>query len=137
MQKISRFVSNYFQSGIGFKLSYDSTNATKWSYSSGNCGGSFTTPYGFLSSPSYPKYYPDNLDCIYTISQPMGANVDLKIRMFNLFKGGCASISQTSYSHDYLEIRSGSTNKSLLIGKFCGAISPFHIQVRDKNVWMR
>ena len=129
-------MSNYFLNGIGFKLSYESTYATQWSYSSGNCGGSFTTPYGFLSSPSYPKEYPDNLDCIYTISQPMAANIDLKIRMFDLFEGGCASTSRT-YKYDYLEIRGGLTNKSLLIGKFCGSIAPFHIQVKANNVWMK
>ena len=45
-----------------------------WSYMVDECGdGGYNSSYGgIITSPSYPGNYPNNADCIYTISQPTG-----------------------------------------------------------------
>ena len=73
-----RFFSNYFGSGQGFQLKYHELNGTPLTtYRIGACGGSFTTSKGILTSPSYPLNYPNDADCIYTVSQPNGTYVSI------------------------------------------------------------
>merc|ERR1711879_543538 len=80
-----RFFSNYYESGRGFQLRYESSNVSKWSYNFGACGGNFTTPQGIITSPSYPDNYPDNADCIYTISQPYGVTILLNFLSMDIW----------------------------------------------------
>ena len=48
------------------------------------CGGVFTESSGIIKSPSYPKNYPDNADCHYTISIPPGGKVQLNITSMDI-----------------------------------------------------
>ena len=102
-------------------------------YSPGLCGGDFTEANGHLSSPSYPKQYPHNEDCVYTISQPNGTYLLLTFLEFHLFEEDCGSW----YGYDYLEIRDGSSEESPLIGKFCGDKFPTFIQSTQSKIWLR
>ena len=76
---LHRFVSNYGENGKGFELKYESSGLSEWTHRFGVCGGSFTTPNGLLTSPSYPENYPDNADCIYTISGRNSTHVNMEI----------------------------------------------------------
>ena len=74
-----RFTSNIGASSeLGFEIQYESINGTpQMTYRIGECGGSFTTSKGILTSPSYPRYYPNDADCFYTVSQPNGTYVSI------------------------------------------------------------
>ena len=127
-----RFSSNYFDSGLGFELKYESSNVSQWSYNFGACGGSFITPQGILASPSYPDNYPGNADCTYTISQPNGNVILLNFLSMDImgFIGECEF-------DDYLEIRDGPSAHSPLLGKLCGSEIPAPIQSSQNQLWMK
>ena len=99
---------------------------------SAHCG-SFTAPNGILTSPSYPDNYPDNADCVYTISQPNGTVIILTFHSMEIESRGLSAICQ----NDYLEIRDGSSAGSPLLQKLCGFQIPAPIQSSQNQVWMK
>ena len=125
---IHRFQSNYFENGHGFHLRYESTYDSQWTYRTGECGGNFTTPNGFFTSPSYPHKYPDGVDCIYRISHPRETSFNLTILLLDLNPHRC---------YDYLEIRDGNSETSPRIDKFCGNKIPATIQATQNNVFIK
>ena len=128
---LRRFVSNFLKSGQGFKAQYSSTNVTyKMNYKFGECNSYFSASNGTITSPSYPYYYNgqgQDVDCVYTISQPSGTFVNLTIVVFDL----------TYSTFDYLEIRDGSSETSPYIGKFFGADIPTSIQSTQSLMWIK
>ena len=127
---------------MGFMLRYEFTNVSDRTFSIGACGGSFTTPNGVFSSPSYPGNYPNGADCIYTISQPSGTVIQLKSLDMDISQG--CNVIFHGYAHwieghccDYLEIRDGPSAYSRLIDKQCGNGTITSIQSTRNNLWMR
>ena len=111
--KFFRFFSNHIGFGHGFRVEYKTFHgAPQVTYSIGECGGNFTTPKGILTSPTYPGKYPDNSDCIYIISQPDGAYINISFLSMDIDCKGSPS--------DYIEIRDGDSGNSALMGIFCG-----------------
>ena len=133
---IYRLFSNSFGSGLGlgFQIEYQSTNVShsKWSYMVDECrgGGYFSTAGGIITSPSYPEYYPDSADCIYTISQPIGSVIMLNFLSMDIQ-------SHDSCNRDYLEIRDGPSGGSDLLDKLCGRATPDPIQSSQNQLWMK
>ena len=129
-------MSNYLKSGLGFQLRYQTTNeAPDVVYRMGElgeCGGTFTFPFGMVASPLYPNTYPDDVDCIYTIIQPNGTII--LMNFLNLDIGPEYSSDQCP---DYLEIRDGSSIAPLLIEKICGKDIPDPILSNNNQVWIR
>ena len=78
-------------------------------YTCGLCGGNFTTPKGILTSPSYPEIYPNNIDCVYTITQPTGTAIQLNINILN-----------TELDSDIIEIRDGPSEFSPFLAEISG-----------------
>ena len=151
-----RFMSNYFESGLGFKLRYESTStALMTTNQTGQCGGIFFTPNGTFTSPSYPDNYPNSAYCIYTISQPTGTVIllsilDMEIDAYEDYYDYYVDHEYYEHYHQYggvtciydsLEFRDGASEQSPLIDGYCGngtALSlPIHIQTRQNNVWIR
>ena len=58
-------------------------------YRIGECGGILTSPRGIISSPLYPDNYPDNAQCTYLISQPIGKKILINFQSFDI-ETGCA-----------------------------------------------
>ena len=98
-------------------------------YRIGECGGNFTTPNGVLTSPAYPDNYPNNADCVYTISHPNDIVV-LTFHSMDIY-------SSYSCSFHYLEIRDGSSDASPLLAKLCGNNIPAPIQSTQNQVWIK
>ena len=121
-----RFKSNHFANGLGFSLRYGPTNTSQWSYSMGACGGSFSTQNGIFTSPLYPKDYPIQADCIYTISQTNGNVISLNFLVMD-----------TEACCDYLEIRDGPSKAAPLLAKLGGSVIPSPIQSNRHEVWMK
>ena len=106
------------------------TTTTTTTSSSATCGGSYGSLSGAIESPSYPNPYPDNADCIYTISLPTGTVIGLSTEVFNV-----EYVSDCRY--DSLEIRDGGSEYSPSLGKFCGTDLPSSIQSTQNHMWMR
>ena len=107
-------------------------------YTSGKCGGNFTSLYDVFTSPSYPDVYPNSADCVYTISTPSDTYIILTFRVIDI-NADC---------NDYLEIRDGSSIESLLLtsaeshliketGKLCGSNIPAPIQSTRNQMLIR
>ena len=144
MYFIRRFTSNYYEGGLGFKITYESTTVVpQMTYRIGECGGSFTTPNGILTSPLYPDYYPKDADCVYTISQSNSTYLTLTIHEFELYDLYEQTMGQLGTEgldcHDYLELREGNSAESPLIGKLCAADKniPTFIPSSQSKIWMR
>ena len=126
-----RFISNFFDNGLGFQIKYESTNvAPEKTYRMGACGGNFSTPHGIFTSPSYPNNYPNMADCIYTISQPTGTAIVLTFITMDIE-------SQSTCNWDYFEIRDGSSDDSPVLNKLCGNDISAPIQSSQNQVWMK
>ena len=125
-----RFSTNFLATGAGFKMRYERKNASIWSFSRGACGGAFNTPNGLLNSPSFPKSYPGNADCIYTISNPNGTPITLKFLNMDIE-------DHSSCRWDYLEIRNGGSEDSPLLGKLCGNEIPAPIHSTQGSIWIK
>ena len=91
----------------------------------GKCGGNFNSSSGILTSPSYPNKYPENADCVYTISQEMGSYIKL-----------VAMAMELENDVDCLEVRDGDSDEAPLLGKFCGKM-PSTISSTQNNMWLR
>ena len=50
----------------------------------GNCGGDIIAESGQLQSPNYPNIYPDDQDCTWTITVPIGFSVLLNFETFDV-----------------------------------------------------
>ncbi|XP_025082100.1 low-density lipoprotein receptor-related protein 8-like isoform X3 [Pomacea canaliculata] len=98
-----------------------------------DCGGNFTQPSGSISSPLYPRSYPDNQDCIYVIQAVAGHRVTLQFVVFKLEPGSTPSVCD----HDYVQIRDGDSVVSPSVGIYCN--STFRPKVRStRNVlWIK
>ena len=69
-----RFFSNYFESGMGFQIMYESSNVFQGMIDKfEECGGGYYSGNRTITSPNYPGNYPNDSECIYTIYQPVGS----------------------------------------------------------------
>ena len=92
-----------------------------------NCGGNYTHASGILSSPSYSNSYPQLANCIYLISQPNQAYVNISL------------ITMDIDCPDYIEMRDGNYEDSTLMGRFCGngCNVPAFMQTTQNHLWIR
>ena len=97
---------------------------------SGECGGKLTTSSGILTSPSYPQNYPENTDCVYTISQPIGTIIIMNLVSMDIEQSD-------SCNYDYIEIRNGLSEDSPVLQKLCGNEVPAPIQSVQNHMWMK
>ena len=82
---------------------------------------------GIFTSPAYPNKYPDNEDCIYTISQPRGTAIVLNFVKMDIE-------SHSIFSYDYLEIRDGPSDASPLLYKIIGSEYPASLQSSQNHM---
>ena len=120
---------------LGFQFEYESTNVSQWSYGSGACGGSFTTPNSILAFPSHQDNYPDNVNCIYTISQQ--TNTVILLNFLSMDIQICTHNWCDPCFFDYLEIRDGPSADSSLLERLCGSEIPAPIQSSQNHLWIR
>ncbi|XP_071156308.1 cubilin-like isoform X2 [Mytilus edulis] len=79
------------------------------------CGGEVTgNNHGMINSPGYPGNYPNNRNCVWRISVDPGNNIVFAFAFLNLE-------SHVNCSHDYLQIRDGSSDDSRLLGTYCNS----------------
>ncbi|KAG9466383.1 hypothetical protein GDO78_016714, partial [Eleutherodactylus coqui] len=102
-QLLVEFSSDSSVTGAGFKALYSTVI----------CGGTYFTPQRNVSSPNYPNNYGPNMNCIYTITGPVGKRVSLTFIEFHVeWYYGCMN--------DGLSITDGVNQQ----GPFCGEVAP-------------
>ncbi|XP_068094350.1 cubilin [Hyperolius riggenbachi] len=93
------------------------------------CNVAYTDATGVLTSPNYPNNYPNNRECIYTITTDMNSQIMLNFTSFALQ-------SSSSCTSDYVEIRNGGYEVSPLLGRFCREWPPLVISHSNK-LWVK
>ncbi|NXL62584.1 CDCP2 protein, partial [Chordeiles acutipennis] len=106
------FKSDFNIGGRGFKAHF---------YSAGECQEVFTTIKGNLSSPRYPNFYPNNLNCQWSIQLPMGYRV--KVFFLDMELEGRSSLT-SGCDYDHLSAFDGGTENGSLLGRWCGRETP-------------
>ena len=117
----------------------------------GTCGGTFSSPNGILTSPSYPNFYPNDARCTYIVSPQMGTYIHISITNMDIEY----TVNDYDYLNeyfdyhqfdgntcfDYLEIRNGNSQDSGLLGKYCGDSDvlslPITMQTTGEYLWLR
>ncbi|NXA48350.1 CDCP2 protein, partial [Nothocercus julius] len=102
------FKSDFNIGGRGFKAYF---------YSAGECQEVYTAIRGNFSSPQYPNFYPNNLQCQWTIQLPPGYRVkvfflDLELEGRSSLTGGC--------DYDRMAAFDGGAEGAPLLGERCG-----------------
>ncbi|KAJ3611231.1 hypothetical protein NHX12_021247, partial [Muraenolepis orangiensis] len=118
------FVSDHGFATEGFSSNYISINATT------DCGETFTSPAGSLSSPNYPNNYPNHRECAFKIVVEVNMQIMLNFTDFQL-EGSANCI------YDYVEIRDGGYETSPLIGKYCGNQGPPVLVSHSNRLWVK
>nr|XP_044991063.1 cubilin [Jaculus jaculus] len=108
-----RFKSNGALSRHGYKI--------VWTSSASGCGGTLFGASGLFTSPGYPKTYPNNTDCEWTLIAPAGRPVTIRFYFIVIDDpGNCI--------HNYLMLYNGPDANSPPYGPYCGEdsnIAPF------------
>ncbi|XP_075062159.1 ovochymase-1 [Mixophyes fleayi] len=86
-----------------------------------------TTDNGVISSPRYPKKYPNNLRCEWRIIAPLGSIIRLDIEYLNTEKDemGC---------QDSLLVYDGIGDGKILLGSLCGNMSSYAMKSKDPEM---
>ena len=82
------------------------------------CGKTYVGTSGVLKTPNYPQNYPDNAECTWKIIVPKDHTVRLFFLHFVLERS-------THCSSDYVKVFNGDSDKSTMLGIFCGGMKPF------------
>ncbi|XP_074049030.1 cubilin [Macrotis lagotis] len=110
----------------GFAVTYTSIEASK------ACLEDYTTQLGDLHSPNFPSNYPNNVECIYTITVERGHQIALHFTNFSL-----ETVAGTTCIADYVEIKDGGLETSASLGTFCGINKPPLIISHSNKLWIK
>ena len=92
------------------------------------CGGKLTNTSGQFSSPLYPNNYPNDLLCKWQITVPVGEQIKMDFRSFNLQSG-------SNCKYDFVLVQDRKTPNSSLVdvGKYCGYnIPPSYLSTENE-----
>lgn len=81
----------------------------------------FTDIKGNFSSPRYPSIYPNNINCHWTVQQPQGYRIKVRLLDFELEDRDSLT---DACDYDFLAIFDGDSETDTLLGKWCGRSSP-------------
>ncbi|KAI4562255.1 hypothetical protein MJT46_011217 [Ovis ammon polii x Ovis aries] len=110
----------------GFLINYETTDA------SAACLNDYTEESGTFTSPNFPRFYPNNLECVYRITVESSRQIALYFTNFSLED----AIGSTCVA-DYVEIRNGGYENSPLLGQYCGSNSPPRIISHSNKLWLK
>ncbi|KAJ6643392.1 Cubilin like [Pseudolycoriella hygida] len=92
------------------------------------CGGKFSDLNGQVASPSYPKSYPNNVECVWELSASPGNRLILTLEKMDI------ELSENCHE-DYLEIRENDVSGKL-IGVYCGKDVP-SVFPQAERFWLK
>ncbi|KAH3692443.1 hypothetical protein DPMN_194284 [Dreissena polymorpha] len=105
-----RFRSDTSTNGNGFSASWKSM-----------CGGRLSMQSSFLTSPGFPRPYPNNLRCNYTLDMdPQRYTfINFDANNFDIEAGG-----RLGCIYDFIAVYEGNSSNGRMLGKFCGSTAP-------------
>ncbi|XP_043915904.1 CUB and sushi domain-containing protein 1-like [Protopterus annectens] len=77
------------------------------------CGGNLTDRKGTILSPGFPEPYLNSLNCVWKITVPEGAGIQIQVISFT-----------TEHNWDSLEVFDGGDNTATMLGSFSGTTVP-------------
>lgn len=81
----------------------------------------FTAQEGHLTSPGYPEYFTDNIQCTWYIAVARRYSIELEFEFFDFGRSQpCSAESEATF----LEVRDGSDTDSKTLGLFYGKTKP-------------
>lgn len=83
--------------------------------------------FGVIKMPQYT----DNENCVWVIEFPVGKQISLRTKSFDLEYGGMSCM------YDYVEIRDGADKSAPLFGKFCGSAKPPRFRSTGNSLYIR
>ncbi|KAG4066297.1 hypothetical protein HA402_000521 [Bradysia odoriphaga] len=92
------------------------------------CGGKFSDLTGQIASPSYPRSYPTDVECVWELSASPGNRLILTIEKLDI------ELSDKC-NEDYLEIRENSISGNL-VGVYCGNDVPSDLPQAERY-WLK
>ena len=95
------------------------------------CGQNYTNDSGLITSPLHPNQYPNNVECIYLISQKIGTFVNVTFINLDIV---CLETDSTS---DYLEMRDGYSEASPFMGRYCGNGTNVPVSLQSTQNYLR
>ncbi|XP_063777593.1 cubilin [Pseudophryne corroboree] len=117
------FVTDSSTALEGFSASYISINAST------ACDAAYTQETGVVSSPNYPNNYPNNRECVYTLTADINKQIMLNFTHFSLER-------TSDCIKDYVELRDGGYHISPLLGRFCSGLPPVVIS-HSNRLWIK
>lgn len=95
----------------------------------GDCKYEISIPYGTISSPNYPDYYPAKKDCVWHFTTTPGHRIMISFQKFELEP-------HQECSYDHLDIYDGHSPDSPILGRFCGSKLPHTIDSSKNQLYV-
>uniref|UniRef100_A0A6Q2X490 CUB and Sushi multiple domains 3a n=1 Tax=Esox lucius TaxID=8010 RepID=A0A6Q2X490_ESOLU len=89
------------------------------------CGGALTARRGTILSPGYPEPYDNNQNCIWKISVPEGAGIQIQVVSF-----------ASEHNWDSLDFYDGADNHAPRLGSYSGTTIPQLLNSTSNNLYL-
>uniref|UniRef100_A0A3B3ZK64 Uncharacterized protein n=2 Tax=Periophthalmus magnuspinnatus TaxID=409849 RepID=A0A3B3ZK64_9GOBI len=89
------------------------------------CGGVLTARRGTILSPGYPEPYDNNQNCVWKVSVPEGAGIQIQVVSF-----------ATEYNWDSLDFYDGADNHAPRLGSYSGTTIPQLLNSTSNNLYL-
>ncbi|XP_051775015.1 CUB and sushi domain-containing protein 1 [Erpetoichthys calabaricus] len=89
------------------------------------CGGNLTERRGTILSPGFPEPYLNGLNCVWKITVPEGAGIQIQVISF-----------VTEQNWDSLEVFDGGDNTATLLGSFSGTTVPALLNSTSNQLYL-
>ncbi|KAK3532300.1 hypothetical protein QTP86_016064, partial [Hemibagrus guttatus] len=89
------------------------------------CGGVLMARKGTILSPGYPEPYDNNLNCVWKVSVPEGAGIQIQVVSF-----------ATEHNWDSLDFYDGADNNAPRLGSYSGTTIPQLLNSTSNNLYL-
>ncbi|KAJ8415730.1 hypothetical protein AAFF_G00402870 [Aldrovandia affinis] len=89
------------------------------------CGGILTVRRGTILSPGYPEPYDNNLNCVWRVSVPEGAGIQIQVVSFG-----------TEHNWDSLDFYDGVDHNAPRLGSYSGTTIPQLLNSTSNNLYL-
>ncbi|KAL2080247.1 hypothetical protein ACEWY4_024040 [Coilia grayii] len=89
------------------------------------CGGVLTARKGTILSPGYPEPYDNNVNCVWKVSVPEGAGIQIQVVSF-----------ATEHNWDSLEFYDGPDSNAPRLGSYSGTTIPPLLNTTSNNLYL-
>ncbi|CAH1121617.1 unnamed protein product [Ceutorhynchus assimilis] len=114
------FVSDSLLLGTGFRLEWQLFG----------CGGILSNEKGTITSPNYPKPYPESIECNWLIKVPFGQSISIVFKEIDVEK-------DSSCSFDFISIYNGEDATYQELATFCHQLKPVTVTSSGNNMFVK